>query len=129
MSDHHTADSVVGQMLEGEEVDTVDVLLGVIDDRQIEVAVDIGIAVSGEVFCDSNNAKSLHSRGIESRLACHTFFVFAEGAATDDGVERVVVDVADRSEIGVDAHFAALACNFSTEKRDEGVVAARQCAH
>ena len=129
VSHHHSAYSVVCQVLERKEVDAVYVGFRVVDDRQVEVAVDVGVSVSREVLADGNGACTLHTAGIESRLAGDTFLVLAERAASDDRVERVVVDVAHRGEVDMDAHLAALSSHLLTKAFDKGVVSSRESAH
>ena len=64
VSYHHAAYSIVDQMTKREEVDTVDIILTVLDERQIHVAIHISVAVTRKMFSHSDDASALHGSGI-----------------------------------------------------------------
>ena len=99
-----------------------------VDDRQLEVAVLVGVTVTREMFGDSHNPLALLAAGVETGELSHTLRVGAERAGADDGVLWVGVDVGHGSEVDMDAHLAALAANLGTEAVDDAVGIGRNLA-
>ena len=101
---------------------------GVIDDRKVEMGVDIGISVAGKMFGDSHHVLTLHSKSIHDTQPCDTLGVGAERAGADDGILGIGVDVDDGSEIDMNSHHTALATNLLTHTPYDAVGRGRQFA-
>ena len=93
---------------ERRELDLQQLLARRRDDGQSEVRVDVGRAVAGKVLRAGGDPTRLEPGHERGDMAGDQRRVGAERADADHGVERVDVDVGDRSEIQRDAGRAEL---------------------
>ena len=92
------------------------------DSGQSQMGVRFRVAVTREVLDTARDAAILHSLEVEGGLGHHLVAVLAEGAAVDDGVTGVVVDIDAGGEVKVDAVSNALAGHLEAHLVDERVV-------
>ena len=116
---HHDApDTGVEEAAEWVQVDGVDIGESVLDDRQLEVTVLVGVAVSGEMLGYSHHPLALLTEGEHDSELSHALRVGAEGAGADDRIVGVGVDVGHWGEVDMDAHLAALTAYLGTHTVD-----------
>ena len=111
------------QSFEGKEFKRFELGARLVDHRQLEVRIDMRVAVAGEVLDAAGHAlaqRAAHPRAGQARDIVR---VFAEASLGDDRVVRVVVDVEHRSEIPVEAEAAQPARHRFTDDLGERRVA------
>ena len=101
---HHRADTGGDAGPERRQLDLLEPFARVRDDRQAEVTVDVGVAVTGEMLERRNHATGGEAARIRHREGRDLRGILAEGAGVDHGIARVVVDVDDGREVDVNAH-------------------------
>src|SRR5437867_5538522 len=80
-----------------------------IDDRQTSMRIDRGIAMTGKMFCGSNDMLALNAVD-ESRTEFRDRLrIFTVGTDIDDGIASVVIDIEDRCKNVLDADSFRLA--------------------
>ena len=92
--------------LERRQLDALEPLARMLDDRQAEMRVDVGVAVPGKMLERGDHAGRLQAADVGRRERADLRRILAERARVDDRVARVVVDVDDRREVDVDADGA-----------------------
>ena len=70
--------------------------------------------MAGIVLAHCHHAAVLKTAGKGDGMPCHQLRALAEGAVSDDGIQRVVVHVKHRGKIHLNAHAAALTGHFAT---------------
>ena len=93
---------------ERRQLDRLEPLARLIDDRQPEVRVHVGVAVTGKMLQRREHAAGAQAADVRGRQPADRVRLLAERARVDDGIARVVVDVGDRREIDVHADRARL---------------------
>ena len=83
---HDAANTLVNQSFKWIEFNRIEVCGGVVDDREVEVGIDIGVAVARKMFGDREDTLTLHTFGIHNTQLGDALAVGAEGTGTDDGV-------------------------------------------
>ena len=129
MGCHHSLDASFDECVEGVEVDGVDVFLCVVDDRKVEMAVGLGVAVSGKMLRHSHNPLALEATHIGDSLLRHRLSILAERAHADDGVLGVGVEVNHRGEVDMHPQLPALASDFGSHLLNEIVILVRHGTH
>ena len=97
-----------------------------LDDRQREVAVDLGVAVSGKVLAAREHVGPLQAAHERDAGAHHGARVGAERAIADDRVFGLRVDVEDRREVEVEADGAELGPDRGRRRHHQVEVAERR---
>ena len=109
MRRHHARDPRRGERAERHQLDARKPLAVVLDARQIEMAVDAGVAVAREVLGAGGDAFPLQSEREGDRVARDLVRIPREAAIADHRVRRVGVDVGDRGEVEIHAQVGELA--------------------
>ena len=112
VSRHDAAQSLVDVMLEGRQFHFVQSIHGVRKLRQSGVRIGLGVAMTGEMLADSQNASVLQTTCVTRCREADKLWVVAECACADDGILGVGVDIEHGSKVHLDAQLAALATHF-----------------
>ena len=107
----------------GEKVAAGELLFALFQHGQVQMAVHVGVAVSGEVFRHRYHAVVLHTFDILQAFLRHYFGIFAERARSDNGILGVGVHIHAGGEVHVYAHFLALRGYGFGHLVNKGVVA------
>ena len=126
VSYHDQIYTFVDELAVGVELQFVQFGATFLDDRQAEMRVGFRVAMSREVFDTADDTAVRHALQVEVGLADDLVAILTEGAAVDDGVFGVVVDVDAGGEVEVDAKGFALGGHFEAHQVDERVVFCRQ---
>ena len=86
----------------------VERLARILDDRQPEMRVDVGVAVPGKVLQRRDHAAGLQAADVGAAEAADRRGILAVRPRVDHRIARVVVDVDDRREVDLDADRARL---------------------
>jgi hypothetical protein len=103
---HHGGGAGLDARPERRQLDRVETLARMRDDRQPEVRVDVGIAMAREVLKRGEHAAFLQPAHPAGDHLAGLGGILAEGADVDHGIARVVVDVGDRRKVDVHAQGA-----------------------
>ncbi len=120
---HHRR-RLVAQRTERHELERLQLGQRLVDDRQVEMRIDVRVAVAREVLHAAGDAgphRAAHPGAGQPRDVGR---VFGKAALGDDRVRRVVVDVEHRREIPVEAHARKAAPDRLADRFGERHVAA-----
>ena len=81
------------------QLDAIEAVARLRDDRQTEVRVDVGVAVAGKVLERGQHAAGVQAAHVGGRQLADRVRLLAEDARVDHRVARVVVDVGERREV------------------------------
>ncbi len=126
---HHAGDLGLDGRSEGGQLDPLHALEVEVEAGQGEVAVEVGVAVTGEMFCTGRHAQALHGRDKGPGVGADRVRVTGEAAVADHRVVRVAVDVDHRREVEVEATVEQLQRQGAGEAARVGGIAAAQAAH
>ena len=90
----------------GRQLHLVEPLARLLDDRQAEMRIHIGVAVPGKVFERCRHACRLQSANVGGRKTSDHGRILTIRSGVDDRVARIVVHVDDRREVHVNAEGA-----------------------
>ena len=116
MRRHHARDARRGERPEGHQLDALEPLAVVLDARQLEVAVDAGVAVPREVLRAGGDAFALQAEREGDRVARDLVGIAREAAIADHRVRRVRVDIGDGGEVEIDAQVGELAAERAGQR-------------
>ena len=77
------------------------------------------------MLAHSHHAAILQTAAKGDGMPCHQLGALTEGAVADDGIQRVIVHIENRSEVHLDTHAAALACDLTSVLIEQHVVVHR----
>ena len=123
MAHHDAVQPRLYHAAEGIELHAVEPLAREAQGGQGLVRVDVRVAMAGEMLAHGQDASVLEAAGIGHHLAGHLGGVFAEGAAVDDGIVGVDIDVGHGGKVDVDAHLATFAGHLASVFVEQAVVA------
>src|SRR5687767_2539349 len=86
-----------------------------------QVRIRIRVAMSRKMFGACENTIVLQCFHVKQRFCSYRCSIITKGAAADNGVQRIVVDVGNRSKINMHAKPLALVRNFRTHTIDVSV--------
>ena len=98
MPGHHRADARFDRRAKRWQLDAFEARAIPRDCRQVEVRIQIGIAVPRKMLRRRQSAVFFHATHKRRRQRAHALRIFAERANIDDGIGRIAVDVAYRRE-------------------------------
>ena len=104
---HHRG-RIEAQRVERRELERLQVGQRLVDDRQVEVRIDVRVAMPRKVLDAAGHTGAQRTAHPGAREPRDLGRVFAEAALGDDRVRRVVVDIEHRCEVPVEAQ--ALHC-------------------
>ena len=110
---HDGVDSVRDGSLERLQLDRVHVIAVFVEQRQVHVAIDGGVAVAGEMLGGHQHAiVGIGMRAVDERrdVARDGFGILSVGADVDDGIVGIVVDVGDGREDPLHSQSSGFAC-------------------
>ena len=125
MRDHHRGNAVLTEGAKRHQFQSREVRHIVVDNGQIEVAVHVRIAVSGEVFGARHDVVILHTFGVSETFCGNIVHIIAKTAVVDDGIVRVVVDVNRRRKIDMHAEPPTLFADDFAKSVDKSIVGNR----
>jgi hypothetical protein len=99
---HDRRDPGRDRALEGTDLHVFQARAALLDRRQREMGIEVGVAVPGKVLGRRHHAAALKPLDHGDAQSSHPLGVVAERAVADDGIVRVRVDVHDRREIALD---------------------------
>jgi len=105
---HERGDASADGGAKGGELYLIEAIASVAHDRQREVAVHLGVAMSGKVLSARENVRSLQTADERDTGSHHGSCIGAECAIADDRVFGLRVDVENRSEVQVEPDGAEL---------------------
>lgn len=100
---HDHLDALGGGLLEGHELDSVELGAGLVNGGQAVVGVDGGVTVAGEVLDAGHDIVLAHALGAGGSKLGDLLGLVTGASDANDGVEGLRVDVADRGIVHVDA--------------------------
>ena len=118
---HNPLHAGINQLLEGIEVDGVHIFTGVIDDRQVEMAVGLGVAMTGEMLGDSHHSRALQPFHILYAQLGYTLGVGTKRARPYNRVVGIAVDINHWGKIDMDSHVLALQAYLPSHIVQQGV--------
>ena len=121
VSHHDATDAILDKTAERKKFDRIKMFARMVYHGEFQVAVDLGVTVTREVFGESHNPLALLSFGEETSQTGDSLGVVAVGAGTDDGILGIGIDVGHGGIVEMDTHHAALAPHFDTHLVDQAV--------
>ena len=112
VSGHHAGIAVIDVTFERQQLHTVQACPVMMNGRQRIMGIFGGIAMSGEMLGDRQDALPFQPTGIRKPFVSHRLRILAEGAEADHRVVGIAVDIHIGCEIDMDSHLLALPGDF-----------------
>ena len=112
---HDRVHARIDRLLEGRQLDRLQVCHVAVDARHAQVRIGGRIAVAGKVFRRRKHAAFMRALDVGRHHLPHRLRIFAERTRVYDRVDGIGIHVGHREEIPVDADGARFLCRDSAE--------------